>query len=72
MRYKENRSEKDKFPGDGKGCAPATHRVSLKAERQTEVSTARYWGTRAKSEGSREGQLEVLADHSTDGQGSVT
>ena len=63
---------RDKFPGDGKGCAPASHRVSHRAETQTAVSTARYWGTRAKSEGTREGQLEVLADHSTDGQGRVT
>ena len=30
---------------------------------------ARYWGTIANSEGTREGQLAVLADHSTDGQG---
>ncbi len=30
---------------------------------------ARYWGTIAKSEGTREGQLAVLADHSTDVQG---
>jgi hypothetical protein len=30
---------------------------------------ARYWVTIANSEGTREGQLVVLADHSTDGQG---
>jgi hypothetical protein len=35
---------------------------------QKQRSKAGYWGTIAKSEGTRDGQLAVLADHSTDGQ----
>jgi hypothetical protein len=41
-------------------------------EQTKERRHARYRGPTANSEETRDGQLEVLADHSTDGQGCVT
>ena len=51
-------------PGAGKGVLQPDQRAKVKEQ-------TRYRGRTAKSEQSRNGHPEVLADHSTDGQGKI-
>jgi hypothetical protein len=71
MRYKGNRSVEDKLLAIERLCSclsSSPTRSVLSAGETNRDGHYKVSGTIAKSEGTREGQLEVLADHSTDGQ----